>query len=198
MVNERHTRVKASQIASIMPSDVEATNGPSTNYVPSKNNGTDEFTWIPGTWHTKGQVEFTLYSDAAAETGKKFIFKNQGTVSTIEGGDTTGDDLEIFANSIDTYPSFKLNGLDYVNIAHSTDKAVHLYEEESNYLAFYMDTDAIIESKQTNQNLFLKANGTGEIKTNASVNVDGHIDIKEKFRMVYDSVADSLSFSYIG
>ncbi|MBN1467750.1 MAG: hypothetical protein JW924_03410 [Fusobacteriaceae bacterium] len=45
---ERNTRIRASQLANILPSDItaSATNSPSDGQVPSKATGTDEWTWI--------------------------------------------------------------------------------------------------------------------------------------------------------
>lgn len=43
---ERSTRVRASQIKSILPSDVEATNSPSDGLVPSYDVATGKFTWV--------------------------------------------------------------------------------------------------------------------------------------------------------
>jgi len=43
---ERHTRVWASQIAEIKPSDAKATNSPGDNQIPKKTAGEDKFTWV--------------------------------------------------------------------------------------------------------------------------------------------------------
>ena len=43
---ERNTRVRASQIISIKPSDVDATNGSTDGYAPVKASGQDKFTWV--------------------------------------------------------------------------------------------------------------------------------------------------------
>jgi len=45
MANERNTRVRASQIRSILPNDIEATNSPVDNYVPQYNESEAKFTW---------------------------------------------------------------------------------------------------------------------------------------------------------
>ena len=46
MGEERNTRVRASQIRSIFPDDIEATNVYVDNYVPSYDEATGKFTWI--------------------------------------------------------------------------------------------------------------------------------------------------------
>lgn len=43
---ERNTRVRASQIRSILPADIEATNAPTDGYVPSYNEAEEKFTWL--------------------------------------------------------------------------------------------------------------------------------------------------------
>ena len=45
-MGERHTRVWASQIAEIKPSDAKATNSPGDNQIPKKTAGEDKFTWV--------------------------------------------------------------------------------------------------------------------------------------------------------
>ena len=42
---ERHTRVRASQIHSVYPNDMEATNSPSDGYVPIYDLASLKFTW---------------------------------------------------------------------------------------------------------------------------------------------------------
>lgn len=44
-MTERNTRVRASQIRSILPDDIESTNLPVDNYVPSYNSASGKFTW---------------------------------------------------------------------------------------------------------------------------------------------------------
>ena len=45
-MSERNTRIRASQLRSILPSDVEATNSASDTQIPSKATGQDKFTWM--------------------------------------------------------------------------------------------------------------------------------------------------------
>ncbi len=46
MATERNTRIRASQISSILPNDLEATNAFVDNYVPSYDLATGKFTWV--------------------------------------------------------------------------------------------------------------------------------------------------------
>ena len=59
---------------------------------------------------TQSEVTFYLYSDCSNSTGQKFKFDFLGDDSLLYGGATTGDNLLIYANSVDLCPVLELFG----------------------------------------------------------------------------------------
>lgn len=65
--------------------------------------------------HSASSV-FTIYDDEDS-SNQIFKFTYTGTVSKIFGGDDTGDDLQIFANDIDTCPNILMQGDSNVTVS---------------------------------------------------------------------------------
>ena len=68
-MSEKHTRVKASQIADIRPADITAyaTNEPTDNYIPSYDEATGKWTWVENTGGTSAHsiVDSDYHTDKA-------------------------------------------------------------------------------------------------------------------------------------
>lgn len=79
------------------------------------------------------------------------------------GGETTGDDLKVYANSADSYPYFDLTGnADFVVATKN-----YMYFNKNGTYFFQFDVsggDSIIDSQANNQNIFLRPDGTGKVK----------------------------------
>lgn len=65
---------------------------------------------------TSASTGFTIYSDCSNQNEPIFKFDYTGTVSRLYGGDDTGDDMQIFANSFDADSSISLLGNSNIEI----------------------------------------------------------------------------------
>ena len=79
MGSERNTRIRASQIASILPDDIESTNAKVDNYIPSYDEATGKFTWVA---NAGGGISASEWNQNGFETK---------TTSTLTWTDSTPD-----------------------------------------------------------------------------------------------------------
>lgn len=80
---ERNTRIRASQIASVLPDDLESTNSATDNQIPSYDSATQKFTWID---QAGGGGSSTSYTES------------------FDNGDLTSSKITITHNLGVTYP----------------------------------------------------------------------------------------------
>lgn len=121
---------------------------------------------------SKGEVTFYLYSDCSNSTGQKFKFDFSGDDSRICGGSTTGDDLVIHANSVDTYPFIQLEGNGEIYLDVANDEEIVFREGGSQSFLFdhTFDQSYIYGGNAAGANLLLYANSTD---TYPYINLDG-------------------------
>ena len=121
MTEERNTRVRSSQIKSILPDDLEATNDRVDNYIPSYDLATGKFTWsqnISGASNIEdlGDVDFDsgtpidgyslVYDNATSKWKAELIsggdFSDGGEAGGADRklGNTDNYDLEFLTNNL--------------------------------------------------------------------------------------------------
>lgn len=105
---------------------------------------------------------------------------------TLAGGDTSTEDLYISPNSVDTYPQIRLFGNETARFIAKAGQTLEFYEEGIGILRLYDDgTDAVINGLDTNNDMYIKPNGTGVLKFGthsalAGESVTGYITIKDE------------------
>ena len=123
----------------------------------------DNVTWNDMTDYIRHSacIDFTIHSECTS-TGQAFLFTEDGTESKMFGGDDAGNELVIYANSVDPYPYMMLNGGQsvYFNLANT--HVVHFAHEGADFFNF---TEAANESEMygcdiAGGDLKLRANGT--------------------------------------
>jgi len=133
---------------------------------------------------------FTIYG-TCTDTDQIFKFDNVGALSRMTGGDTSGDDLTIIANSVNAEPYLRLDGNSYIQMRsadsiyldHDTDDFLYIREANTQYLKTYRDSASYIEGQAgTGADLILKANSTDaypiiELMGNDVINLKSKTDI---------------------
>jgi len=78
-------------------------------------------------------TDFIIHSECTS-TGQAFRFTQWGALSILEGGADSGDDLDIFANSTNTYPHIKLLGDGDINLY--TKMKIKLFKSAAEFFDF--------------------------------------------------------------
>lgn len=100
---------------------------------------------------------------------------------TFEGGFVAGDDFA-FGVGGDTYPYLLLYGGEHVHVMLPAGKDFSVRDDFTKFFTIKKDTDAVIQSEEANQNIYLNPNGTGNVKfgTHAAITTEtnsGYIEI---------------------
>ena len=79
---------------------------------------------------------------------------------------TAGDGLRIYGNLTDILPRFQIAGNGSMEAVTTNGGVFRVTDGTGTYIIDYLlsGTDAILESKTNNNNLYLKTNGTGKLK----------------------------------
>jgi len=100
-------------------------------------NDADTYPWL-GMIGGEGITLFTSSNESIAfreQLDIMFEMKLNGVISELYGGDSTGDDMQIIANSSDTYPYIKLEGDSDISLYSSDD--IYFYDDADEEFRFY-------------------------------------------------------------
>jgi hypothetical protein len=122
----------------------------------------DHVTWNSMIDYVKHSActDFTIYSQCTV-TGQAFRFTKSGAESVMYGGTTTGDDLKIQSNDVDTYPYIKLEGDGHITLDFKDE--LYFYDGATNagrMKLVTMDTFEICGYGDTAGDLKLRGNQT--------------------------------------
>lgn len=111
-----------------------------------------------GSCPTKADLPFNFYDDCDTEVESIFLFEKNGTQSRIYGGDTSGDQFQIFANQVDSYPYFHMLGDDSIRLYTKT--TINFYQEAEQIFKFEHagGTSSLSGSDDTGDDLKILAN----------------------------------------
>ena len=139
--------------------------------------------------HGDGNVEVSVADgkdiEFYNETELSFKFENVGTLSTISGGDDTGDTFKILANTTDTYPFIQLEGDDYIELRTTND--IYFYEQAEQMFKFLLSgtTSLLYGGANTGDDLFIGANDN-DICPMLKLWGDSGIDVLIKAGSIFD------------
>jgi len=145
---ERNTRVRASQIRSILPIDVESTNARVDGYVPTYNESEEKFTWVaPGggsadeiTVAVLGTPTYDDVQDVINTTGSSGKISGGGFTDNLNGSITVAAGTGMIRESDSAVA--ELNFFDWAE-----DATVSLTDERTNYIT--VDDEGNISSTVT-------------------------------------------------
>lgn len=99
---------------------------------------------------------------------------------------TSGDAVEIYANTTDVIPLLRMTGLGVIEYQCGIGSIIRYTDGTGTYIIdlSLSGTDAVLESKTNNNNLYLKTNGSGVVKFgthtgSGDVACNGSISIKD-------------------
>jgi hypothetical protein len=107
------------------------------------------------------------------------------TDSNIEGGDATGDDLYLSANSVDTFPMIEMHGNGGINYKMATGCGLWVYNATTNFMYFEYTGSIATIGTFSNGDLQFIPNGSGKVRfgTYAALGgkaLAGYIEIKDQ------------------
>lgn len=128
-------------------------------------NSSDSYPFI----RLNGAADISLQTHTSITFGQQgtqiFLLEYASNVTTISGGNVSGDDLIIAANTSNSYPRIDLEGNNDIALRTSAGNTIFFCETSSCYLRFDR-TDAstiTIATAATNADLEISPNGTGNV-----------------------------------